>query len=119
MERLGSLPIYLRCWVVFTNQVMETADGSMFGGDPVRPIGGNIVGHEATYRVYFSHFDTSDKKWKAKIWDSPEHSRQELIFKLGAKGVEDHEDEIKRIHKLQDEDVDYSQLKEDENPLNL
>jgi len=64
MERLGSLPIYLRCWVVFTNQVMETADGSMFGGDPVRPIGGNIVGHEATYRVYFSHFDTSDKKWK-------------------------------------------------------
>lgn len=112
MERLGSLPMYLRCWVFFSNQVTETPDS--FGTDPIRPIGGNVVGHEATYRVYFSHFDTSDVKWRAKIWDSPEHSRQELVFKLGAKGVEDNEEQLAKIKKLQDENVDYSELKEDE-----
>lgn len=101
MERLGSMPLYLRCWVFFSNQVLESAD-VMFGGDPTRPIGGNIVGHEATHRVYLKHFDTSDKKWAAKIWDSPHHSRQEVIFILGAKGVEDTEDEVKRIRKLQE-----------------
>ena len=37
--------------VVVTNQVAAKPDA--FFGDPTRPIGGHIVGHTATFRLYF------------------------------------------------------------------
>ena len=36
---------------VMTNQVMSSPD--QFFGDPTKPIGGNVVAHTSTYRIYF------------------------------------------------------------------
>ncbi|KCZ73712.1 hypothetical protein H311_05330, partial [Anncaliia algerae PRA109] len=40
--------------VVITNQVVATVDGAaaMFGADPKKPIGGHIMAHASTTRLY-------------------------------------------------------------------
>ena len=58
-------------------------------GDPVKPIGGNVVGHAATYRLYFKK---SGKKRIARMVDSPEHPQADAEFLLTAKGIEDKVD---------------------------
>ena len=55
-------------------------------GDPVKPIGGNVEGHAATYRVYFKK---SGKKRIARMVDSPEHPQGDAPFALDAKGISD------------------------------
>jgi DNA repair protein RadA len=92
MSMLGSIPLFFKCWAIMTNQVQ--ADPGVFFGDPTKPIGGNIVGHEATYRMYVRVL--SDQKWSAKMVDSPHHAKQAITFKLGKKGVEDHPEELKK-----------------------
>jgi len=71
-----------------TNQVM-TSPGIMFG-DPVVPIGGNILAHTSTYRIYFKK---SGKKRVARMVDSPSHAEGEVLFTLGAAGIIDVEEE--------------------------
>ncbi|ADB58451.1 DNA repair and recombination protein RadA [Archaeoglobus profundus] len=71
--------------VVVTNQVMAKPD--TFYGDPTRPIGGHIVAHTATYRVYL-------RKGKgdlrvARLIDSPHLPEAEVVFKITEKGIED------------------------------
>ncbi len=95
MTMIGSIPVYFNCWAIMTNQVQ--ADPSVFFGDPTKPIGGNVVGHEATYRLYVKIM--SDQKWSAKMVDSPHHAKQAITFRLGRKGVEDHEEELKKYKK--------------------
>jgi len=75
------------CAAVATNQVMASPD--VFFGDPTRPIGGNVVAHTSTYRVYFKK---SGKKRIARMVDSPHHPEEEVLFALGAAGVIDPED---------------------------
>jgi DNA repair protein RadA len=79
---------------VATNQVMASPD--VFFGDPTRPIGGNVVAHTSTYRIYFKK---SGKKRIARMVDSPHHPEQEVIFALGEAGVIDPDDEIKKKKK--------------------
>ena len=62
MTHIKNISYYFRCTVIFTNQVQT--DPSIMFGDPVKPIGGNVVGHAATYRVYFKK---SGKKRIARI----------------------------------------------------
>lgn len=97
MERLGSMPSFLRCWVVYSNQVLESAENNPYV-DPVRPVGGNVVGHEATYRLYFKN-SGSVTTWTARMWDSPEHARKDVKFVLNTKGVDDNEEEKEKILK--------------------
>lgn len=97
MERLGSMPVFLKCWVVFSNQVLESAENNPYV-DPVRPVGGNVVGHEATYRLYLKN-SGSVTIWTARMWDSPEHARKDVKFVLNAKGVDDNEEEKEKILK--------------------
>ena len=78
------------CAAIATNQVMASPD--VFFGDPTRPIGGNVVAHTSTYRVYFKK---SGKKRVARMVDSPHHPEQEVIFALGEAGVIDPESETK------------------------
>ena len=59
-----------------------------FFGDPTRPIGGNVVAHSSTYRVYFKK---SGKKRIARMVDSPHHQEHEVIFTLTEAGVSDPE----------------------------
>jgi len=82
------------CAAIATNQVMASPD--TFFGDPTRPIGGNVVAHTSTYRVYFKK---SGKKRIARMVDSPHHPEQEVIFTLTDAGVSDPEDETKKKKK--------------------
>jgi len=76
---------------IATNQVMSSPD--VFFGDPTRPIGGNVVAHTSTYRIYFKK---SGKKRIARMVDSPHHPEEEVIFALGEAGVMDPEDAEKK-----------------------
>jgi len=82
------------CAAIATNQVMASPD--VFFGDPTRPIGGNVVAHTSTYRIYFKK---SGKKRIARMVDSPHHPEEEVIFALGEAGVIDLEDAEKKTKK--------------------
>jgi len=77
-----------------TNQVQSSPD--TFFGDPTRPIGGNVVAHSSTYRVYFKK---SGKKRIARVVDSPHHPEQEVLFTVTEAGVADPEEETKKKKK--------------------
>ena len=79
---------------IATNQVMASPD--TFFGDPTRPVGGNVVAHTSTYRVYFKK---SGKKRIARMVDSPHHPEQEVLFILTEAGVSDPEEESKKKKK--------------------
>jgi DNA repair protein RadA len=72
------------------------ASPDVFFGDPTRPIGGNVVAHTSTYRIYFKK---SGKKRIARMVDSPHHPEEEVIFALGEAGVMDLEDTEKKSSK--------------------
>ena len=82
------------CAAVATNQVMASPD--VFFGDPTRPVGGNVVAHTSTYRIYFKK---SGKKRIARMVDSPHHPEEEVIFALGEAGVIDPENAEKKTTK--------------------
>jgi len=79
---------------IATNQVMAAPD--VFFGDSTRPVGGNVVAHTSTYRIYFKK---SGKKRIARMVDSPHHPETEVIFALGEAGVVDLDEEGKRKKK--------------------
>ena len=74
--------------VYVTNQVM--ANPAIMFGDPTAPIGGHIVGHQATYRVYLRR--SKENKRIAKLIDSPWLPEGETVFTVGKEGVRDLED---------------------------
>ncbi len=79
------------CAALATNQVMASPD--TFFGDPTRPIGGNVVAHTSTYRIYFKK---SGKKRIARMVDSPHHPEMDVVFALGDAGVIDPEEDGKK-----------------------
>jgi len=71
--------------VVVTNQVM--ANPGMMFGDPTTPIGGNIVAHLSTYRVYLRK--SKGNKRIARLIDSPYLPEGECVFEVGPDGISD------------------------------
>ncbi len=71
--------------VYVTNQVMSKPD--TFFGDPTEAIGGHIVAHNSTYRVYLRRGKKGTRV--AKMIDSPSMPEAEAIFALEEKGVND------------------------------
>ncbi len=71
--------------VAVTNQVMAKPDA--FFGDPTRPIGGHIVGHTATYRVYLRK--SRGGKRIARLIDSPNLPEGESVFEITTDGIRD------------------------------
>ncbi len=71
--------------VYVTNQVMANP-GLMFG-DPTTPIGGNIVGHQATFRMYLRK--SKEDKRIARLVDSPYLPEGEAVFRITTKGITD------------------------------
>jgi DNA repair protein RadA len=71
--------------IYVTNQVM--ANPAMMFGDPTTAIGGNIVGHASTYRVYVRRGKKSSRV--AKLIDSPNLPDNECVFYISEKGVID------------------------------
>jgi DNA repair protein RadA len=74
--------------IYVTNQVM--ANPAMMFGDPTTAIGGNIVGHASTFRMYIRKGKKTSRV--AKLIDSPNLPDNECIFFVGAKGVCDDEE---------------------------
>ncbi|MBD3262710.1 MAG: DNA repair and recombination protein RadA [Candidatus Altiarchaeales archaeon] len=71
--------------VIVTNQVMSRPD-IMFG-DPTSPIGGHVVGHHSTFRVYLRKGKAT--KRVAKLIDSPSMPDAECVFDISTDGVRD------------------------------
>ncbi|MEM4318703.1 MAG: DNA repair and recombination protein RadA [Candidatus Pacearchaeota archaeon] len=74
--------------VYVTNQVM--ADPAMMFGDPTRAIGGHIVGHASTYRLYFRRGKSNSRI--VKLIDSPNLPDNETVFFITQYGVSDKEE---------------------------
>jgi len=70
---------------MITNQVMVRPDA--FFGDPTRPIGGHIVGHTATFRIYLRK--SKGEKRIAKLVDSPSLPEAEAVFSVSKAGIGD------------------------------
>ena len=69
--------------VIVTNQVAARPD--ILFGDPTRPIGGNIVAHAATYRVYLRK--SKPPRRIARLIDSPNLPEGEAVFSLTTEGI--------------------------------
>lgn len=70
--------------VIFSNQVM--ADPSQMFGDPKKAIGGNVMAHTSTYRIYFRK---SGDYRIAEMKDSPHHPDGECMFGVVEGGIVD------------------------------
>lgn len=80
--RLGSLNNAVIC---VTNQVSAKPDA--FFGDPTRAIGGHIVGHTSTFRIYLRK--SKGGKRIARLIDSPHLPEGEGVFMVTEHGLED------------------------------
>ena len=73
--------------VYVTNQVMSRPD--VFFGDPTVAIGGHIVAHASTYRIYLRKGKKGSRV--AKLVDSPDRPESEVAFFVRTEGLEDFE----------------------------
>lgn len=78
--------------VVITNQVVAQVDGaaSMFGGDQKKPIGGNIIAHASTTRLYLRKGRGQTRI--CKIYDSPCLPESEAMFAINPDGIGDYKE---------------------------
>ncbi|KAI6219487.1 DNA repair protein RAD51-like protein [Aphelenchoides fujianensis] len=79
--------------VVMTNQVVAQVDGGagMFQADPKKPIGGHILAHTSTTRLYLRKGKGGNRM--CKIYDSPCLPESECTFAITAAGVDDAPEE--------------------------
>ncbi len=71
--------------VYVTNQVMDNP--AILFGDPTTPIGGHVIAHAATYRVYLRK--GKNEKRIARLVDSPNLPEGERVFKVTGDGIKD------------------------------
>lgn len=77
--------------VLITNQVVAQVDGgAMFQADPKKPIGGNIMAHSSTTRLYLRKGRGETRV--CKIYDSPCLPESEAMFAIRAEGIGDAQD---------------------------
>lgn len=82
LSRFGDL---FNAAVLVTNQVSAKPDA--FFGDPTRPIGGHIVGHTSTFRIYLRKSKAG--KRVCRLVDSPNLPENEAIITISEKGIHD------------------------------
>lgn len=71
--------------IVVTNQV--SANPEAFFGDPTRPIGGHIVGHTSTFRIYLRK--SKGGKRICRLVDSPHRPEGEAVVQVSEVGIRD------------------------------
>lgn len=71
--------------IMLTNQVHSKPDA--FFGDPTKPIGGHILGHTATFRIYLRK--SKGEKRIARLVDSPCLPEGEAVFAVTSEGLKD------------------------------
>ncbi len=77
----------MNCVAVVTNQVSAKPD-AMFFGDPNKPIGGNVVGHTVTTRIFLRK--GKDIKRTATLTKNPELPDGKIEFSIDTDGVRDY-----------------------------
>ena len=87
MHTLAKLADMYNFCVYVTNQVMAKPD--MFFGDPTQAIGGHIVAHASTFRVYLRKGKKGTRV--AKLVDSPNMPEAEAGFYVDESGIKDVE----------------------------
>jgi len=85
LRKLHQLADMYDICIFVTNQVSAAPD--TFFGDPTRPIGGHILGHSATMRIYLRK--SKQGRRIARLVDSPSLPEGEAIFLVSSKGVTD------------------------------
>jgi DNA repair protein RadA len=85
MHSLAKLADMYNLAVYVSNQVMAKPD--MFFGDPTEAIGGHIVAHNSTYRVYLRRGKKGTRV--AKLVDAPDLADDECVFMITEGGIVD------------------------------
>jgi DNA repair protein RadA len=85
MRTLSAMASNYNICVYVTNQVMARPD--MFFGDPTEAIGGHIVGHNSTFRIYLRKGKKDTRV--AKLIDSPNLPNGEAVFNVDNSGIID------------------------------
>ncbi len=80
LDRLGNL---YNAAVLVTNQVQSNPDA--FFGDPTKPIGGNILGHKSTFRMYLRK--SKANKRIVKLVDAPNLPDGEAVMRVEGAGL--------------------------------
>ncbi|MFP4523993.1 MAG: DNA repair and recombination protein RadA [Candidatus Woesearchaeota archaeon] len=85
MRVLAKLADMHNICVNVTNQVMAKPD--QFFGDPTEAIGGHIVGHNSTFRIYLRRGKKGTRV--AKLVDAPNLADAECVFVIAEDGLKD------------------------------
>lgn len=85
IHKLQTLADKYNLAVYITNQVMDNP-GILFG-DPTTPIGGNVLAHAATTRLYLKK--SKEDKRIIRLVDSPNMPEGECIIKITPNGIKD------------------------------
>ncbi len=80
LDKVGNL---YNAAVIVTNQVASNPDS--FFGDPTQPIGGNILGHKSTFRMYLRK-SKGDKRI-VKLVDAPNLADGEAVMRVQDEGL--------------------------------
>lgn len=80
LKKIGNLH---NAAVLIANQVAANPDS--YFGDPTNPIGGNIVGHTSTFRIYVKN--SKANKRIAKLVDAPNLEDGEAVVRIEGEGV--------------------------------
>jgi DNA repair protein RadA len=85
LKELKQLADVTNALVLVTNQVHSKPDAMW--GDPTKPIGGHIVGHASTFRIYLRK--SKGGRRVGRLVDSPNLPEGEAIFNVVADGIRD------------------------------
>ncbi len=85
LHQLQKLADMYNIAVYITNQVMDRPD--ILFGDPTAPIGGHVLAHNATFRIYLRKGKAS--KRIARLVDSPSLPEGEAVFAVTEEGIGD------------------------------
>ncbi len=80
IDKVGNL---YNAAVIVTNQVTSNPDA--FFGDPTKPIGGNILGHKSTFRIYLRK-SKGDKRI-VRLVDAPNLADGEAVMRVEEAGL--------------------------------
>lgn len=88
MNKLQTLADMYNCCVMVTNQVM--AKPNVMFGDPTQAIGGHVVGHSSTFRIYLRKGKKGSRV--AKLVDSPNLPENECMMFVTEGGLSDKDE---------------------------
>jgi len=91
LSKLHKISEQFNVAIFMTNQVMADPGMSMaYAADPKKPIGGNIMAHASTTRLYLRKGRGEQRVWK--IYDSPMIPESECVFQISDGGIIDSTD---------------------------